>query len=582
MKNSLLVLLALLCFSILPAQTGKPYQKKVVSYVSKVLAPPSFGMTGKQLNAIASTVSNSVKFERFEYAPLPNSVIEKFSGEISGMSEYTVENVRPVIEKSLAPELMTILDINKELLSKKNLSEADRNTFLATKAQAAGLSASQLEAILNSGFFYVPYVEYYKRSTQRGEREEKNDKGKVVRKIKYTEFSHEIKVGLLWYKLNVDRSNNVSVSFIGAAQGWQEDGIQRSQQQDDGSDDDADWEAFSSAVNVASVNIGNETKKMEDFKLSGGVAEITTFGIHMTLGKREGVGLDDSYWVEEMEETESGEVKTVRRGFVKVRNVGDNKNNQSAFSYAQVITGSNYSPGLGVKEIPLLGVNGVVGFGKIPLFVSLFDNKNAKFELTEYNFGINVTEEIQDVFGPMASLQMSLANATKISELWLQIGTVVGFFDVKGKFYIPKNSNSIPPVDSVDIGLSLTGNINLGLLKKFYFRRFGIVLQADAKYSLTNFSATGKDKDNNELKYSLTHSVFGVAGKAGMEIYVTPTFSIGGGIDYTTSPENDLWNISVEDKDKNETTRDDVKGPQIKYSGVGWFAWINYSLPSLN
>ncbi|GEM_PF-3652574 len=580
MKNSLLVLLALLCFSIVPAQTGKPYQKKVVSYVSKVLAPPSFGMTGKQLNAIASTVSNSVKFERFEYAPLPNSVLEKFSGEISKMSEYTVENVRPVIEKSLAPELMTILDINKELLSKKNLSEADRNTFLATKAQAAGLSASQLEAILNSGFFYVPYVEYYKRSTQRGEREEKNDKGKVVRKIKYTEFSHEIKVGLLWYKLHVDRSNNVSVSFIGAAQGWQGDGIERSQQQDDGSDDDADWEAFSSAVNVASVNIGNETKKMEDFKLSGGVSEITTFGIRMTLGKREGVGLDDSYWVEEMEETESGEVKTVRRGFVKVRNVGDNKNDQSAFSYAQVITGSNYSPGLGVKEIPLLGINGLGGFGKIPIKISKFDDV---FIFPDNNkFYLRLDEDYSGMLGPMASFQFSLANATNVSELWMHIGAALGFPNVQGKILIYDYSKTPNKLDTTkNAGPGLGGYLNVGFLKKVYFRRFGLIVQGDFRWNVTYLSDVGKDKDNNELTYSLLHNAFGFDAKAGLEIYITPTFSIGGGVEYAVAPVSNEWTVTVTDKDNNDTKIENAKGPEVKYSGIGWFVWFNYSLPSL-
>jgi hypothetical protein len=62
------------------------------------------------------------------------------------------ESVRPIVEKNLAPKLLELLDMNKELLSKENLSETERNTFLATKAKSAGLSASQLEAILNSGF----------------------------------------------------------------------------------------------------------------------------------------------------------------------------------------------------------------------------------------------------------------------------------------------------------------------------------------------------------------------------------------------------------------------------------------------
>ncbi len=586
MKN--LIAFVVLCFFVsnsLVAQST--YKKKVVSYVNKVVVSPSYNLSSRHVDYIASQLSSAIKMERFNYASLPDNIIEKFGNEVSRASNYSAESVRPIIERTLAPELLSILDINKEMLSKQRLTEAEKNTFLATKAQAAGLSASQLEAILNSGFFYAPFVESYKRNVNRGEREVKNKEGKVVGKQKFTTYSHEMKIGLLWYKLNVDKSNTAEISYLGLAKGWGNDAIERSESQDDGADGNADWTAFATAVNVSAVNINNETKKFDAFKLTGGVAEVTTFGVNLTLGNREGVGLDDSFWVEEEMEDASGNVVKEKRGFVKIRSVGNNNKDEAAFSYAQVITGLGYSPGLSVTEIPMLGANGVIGFGQMPILVSEF-NKNKRlptFGLSKYDFAINVNSEIKNTFGLLGSIQANLAKSSNISELWAQFGAGLGFLDVDGKFFLPKynSSGTQTGIDSTnDIGLSFTGYVGLGLVKKFYVRRFGFIVEGDLKYLLTSFSTTGKDKNNEDLTYSMMHGSFGFGAKAGMEIYIMPTFSIGGGIEYTGAGSGDSWSISVEDKDKNETKLDEAKGPSIKYSGIGFFAWINYALPSLN
>ncbi len=587
------ILLIAIIFCIASISLHAQYKKKVVSYVNKVLAPSGFELTSRQTDVISSVVSKSVMMERFNYSSLPENIIAQFSSEASQMNSFSSASVRPLIEKTLAPKFLELLDFNKELLSKQNLTESERNTFLATKAQSAGLSGAQLESILNSGFFYVPYVEYYKRSTSHGERDVKNDKGKVIRKVPTITYSHEIKLGLLWYQLKVDQSNKPAVIFVGAADGWQGEGIERSETKDAEDNEDADWKAFEATIALSSFNIANETKKLSAFNLTGTVSEITTFGVKLNLGNREGIGLDDSYWVEELEETESGEIIKNRRGFIKIRDIGNNKNDESATSYAQTITGTNYSPGLSVTELPLLGINGIVGFGQMPLSISEFRKSaftknydpSKLFGLSKFDFAANVNSEVKNMYGPMISIQSDLANGTKISELWLQIGAAIGFIDVDGKFYFPnyttdgKNSGALWR-DSADIGFSLSGNASIGLLKKFYFRRFGIVIEGDFKYFLTNFSATGKDKNGDDLKYSLTHNAFGFGAKGGFEVYITPTFSIGGGIDYTSASSGDNWTVSVEDKDKNQT-KDDKTGPMVDYSGIGWFAWINYSLPSL-
>jgi hypothetical protein len=232
----------------------------------------------------------------------------------------------------------------------------------------------------------------------------------------------------------------------------------------------------------------------------------------------------------------------------------------------------------------MLGLNAVLGFASIPLSIKTFDNRATKFSMSKYDFAINVKSETKKAYGPFLWVENNIANITKISELWGHGGVSLGILDVDGKFYLPKY-NSLGVQNGVDssnnIGVSLALNFNLGLVKKFYFYRFGIIFGADVGFSLTDFSATGKNKDETDLKYSVTHGIIDFGGKVGTEVYITPTFSIGGGVIYTAAPISNDWSITVEDADKNETKLNDAKGPDVNYSGLGLYVWLNYALPSL-
>ncbi len=584
MKKQIILCFLALCIGTAPSIAQ--YKKKVVSFVGHVAAGSSARLSKQQSDHIAEMFAKSVRMERFNYTSLPQSVVDDFVTATNGMGSVSAEQVRAAIEKTLAPKFLELLDINKEMLSKQNLSETERNSFLATKAQSAGLSAAQLESILNSGFFYVPYVEYFDHRVTTGERDVKNDQGKVVRRVPTVTHTHAMKAGLLWFQLAVDRSNNATVRYIGAAKGWKGTAIDRSETRDQSASDGLEWETFSGVVSVSAVNVGNETKKLEEFQLTGTVSETTTFGVNLTLGTREGVGLDDTYWIEELEETESGEIVRSKRGFVKIREVGDNKSDEAATSYAQTITGLNYSPGLSVTEIPMIGVNAVFGLGMMPVTISPFDNTATRFGLDKFDFAATVTSEAKNAFGPFFWLQANIANNTKISELWFHVGASIGIMPIEGKFHLPVYNSTREVVggpfrEAVDIGPSFTGYVNIGMVKKFYFRRFGLVLQGDVKYWMTEFNATGKDFYGDELSYSLLNDNIGFDGKAGLEMYITPVLSAGLGAEYNIFAKDNIWTATVTDSDKNDFKKNDAVGPDTQTSGLAFYLWVNYALPSL-
>lgn len=570
---------------ILSVSVFAQYKKKVISFVDHTVAARSAGMDERMASYLAETFSNGVKMERFQYTTLPDAVVRNFIADADGLRSPSADEVRAAIERTLAPKFLELLDLNKEALSQQNLSEAERNSFLATKAQAAGLSAAELESILNSGFFFVPYVEYFSQDAERGHREEKNEAGKVIRRIPTITQTVRLKAGLLWFQLAVDKENRPSVRYIGTANGWTMGPIERSETRDLDNSTGLDWEVFEQAVGTSAVNAGNATKRLEEFKLSGSVTEVTTFGVKLDLGTREGLKLDDSYWIEELQETEAGDIVKSRRGFVKVREVGDNRNDGSALSYAQTITGTNYSPGLSLTEIPMIGINALGGIGTMPMSILPFDNRGTRFGLSKYDFALRLTNEITGSAGPFLWTQVNIANNAKVSELWFHLGGAISFQVPEGKFYFPAYSTSggtsIAYTDSADIGFAYTIAVNLGLVKKFYFRRFGLVLQGDVKYAFTNFSATAHDNKFNDLDVSLTNGVLGLDGKAGLEVYLTPTLSIGGGAEYNVFGTDNIWTATVTDKDKNETKNSDAVGPDTQYKGLSIYLWINYALPSL-
>ena len=564
------------------SQSGQPYKKKVVSFVDRVLAPAGAGLSTEQNDYVLSALSRSINFARFNYAPLPENVTASFGAAASGMESLAPDRITPVLDSTLAPQLLRILDINKELLSKQNLSDEDRNTFLATKAKAAGMSASQLEAILNSGFFYIPYLETCNRRVAKGFREVKNDYGRVVRRIPLTEFSYSVRLGLLWYKLNVDRNNNASVAFAGVAAGWSGEPIVRSTVHEDETfdgrriedDGSADFAAFKNAVDASTLNIQVETKKMEAFHLTGEVTGTTFFGVKLNLGSREGVGLDDTYWVEELQETDKGDVARVKRGFVKIREVGDNAKDETAESYAQTITGTGYSEGLSLTELPMLGINGLVSFAAFPVRISTFDNTTSTgFDVPNTYFGTTITSGSKTAYGVALSFQADLANATRVPELWLNLGGAIGITTVDGQIYYSNEGL----LDSTDIGPGLTGYVNFGLLKKFYFRRFGLLFQADVKYALTRFTVDGNDGGT----YRLTNGNIGLDGRAALEVYITPVLSLGAGAEYNLFGTSSSWSADVTDSNGRDFRNTSVTGPDVKYSGLGFYLWVNYALPSL-
>ena len=76
-------------------------------------------------------------------------------------------------------------------------------------------------------------------------------------------------------------------------------------------------------------NLGIKTKEIRDFKLSSQIIEADKKRYGINIGKREGIHLDDGFYIIEIEENSEGLEIEKKKGFARVIKTGDNVNNSN-------------------------------------------------------------------------------------------------------------------------------------------------------------------------------------------------------------------------------------------------------------
>jgi len=97
-------------------------------------------------------------------------------------------------------------------------------------------------------------------------------------------------------------------------------------------------------------------------------------------------------------------------------------------------------------------------------------------------------------------------------------------------------------------------------------------------------TSDGKPRQaTGDAKYTLTNSGFGGDLRAGLETYISPKVMFGVAAEYNLFGANDTWTVKITDNDDKELMKkEDVKGPEVNFGGLGVYAWINLAIPSFN
>ncbi|MBL8025847.1 MAG: hypothetical protein JNL74_05520, partial [Fibrobacteres bacterium] len=325
------------------AEAGK-YERKSVTYIDALwlMDEKAKTMTSEQVSYMLKKIKDRLTMPRFDYNPLPEAISSAFVAKANQSSELTLDNISAIMDEVVVPKILEIVDLNKELRAQNYTTEAQRNSFYATKAKEYGFTDVELAKIMNSAFIYIPLVSGF--SYKKGDYEQ-----------------YQCKMGVVWYRISTkgEKAKAIKVvadlsSSMGSAR------KNRVYATMEGPVTSPTF-AFRSMVKNGARNTLAATQAMPEFRLSGQILDKEDRTVGFDLGKKEGIRVDDKYDICEFEEKEDGSIKETKSGWVVVSSVADTNSKQGYKSNAYVVAGEPMT-GAVLSEFPRLNIDVALKF----------------------------------------------------------------------------------------------------------------------------------------------------------------------------------------------------------------------------
>lgn len=531
------------------AQLGT-YQRKSISYVDVLLLsekvralPPTYE------RYLLDAIHQNIRLSRFDYNPLPENLQMDFRRVIAGRS-FTDEELGQVISRELGPTIIKVLDIEKEARAQNLVTETQRNSFIVLKAKEMGITAEQLEQVLNSAYLYVPYVINYKL------KEPKKDE---------KDYSVELEVGLIYYHLIVgdepqfERITSIQSSGMATAEkdkNYEVNGQKVSP---------ADFAFFTAAQTVA-LNLQIKTRDIAIFRLLTPIAAIERRTVYFPLGRQEGVRLDEPFYVGEYYQSPDGKLKFRQSGFVRVTQVADKNKPGKQLSQAYAIKKGDWARGMTMKEHPRLPLDLAIkprGFGltvKEGIFASndfliVFDNSRG----TAIGFDFDI--------------QYNIAELTQKRQSFMVLGGTFALAPVDCQVY-----NSFLDFLHEPPERSVTPVVNgyLGYLRRFYLGRLAIHFEGLAGTQALILSDTYHGETVSINNYSAGGRI-----NLGLEYALNIDTNIGLFAGFSVFPPMDWWTIKYKDKEVDVENYTGFAAPRISSIGPTFGFYLHYTPPTL-
>lgn len=550
-KVILCIILVLLSITTLFAQQGK-YQRKSISSVETVWIKPGALQSLKfDYDFFDKMIDYYVEVERFDYNVLPEKLLINFREQANALTEITPDKIGDVLENTVVKEIVDILN-SPDVKKNRGIAlkdEAAFQTFAATKAKSLGLTIKELEALMNSAYIYLPYISSAKQEVEK-------------KSITVT-----INGGILWYRVKVDQDGNSSVAKLLTAEtngfGSATNGSKSFKKYRFGKEvfnTTEEQYAQYDAILAFAKNLGVKTKEINAFKLQAQVMEVIGRKYSFPLGFFEGVHLDDGFNLMEFEEDKEGNEIAKRVGFVRVIKTGKNIEDPTNYTIAVQLLGRRQDIGGIVMEHPRLGIDLQIKAG--------------------YITGINVPKEDtyhcidEDAGDSLKILEEDLTNAAGANLTFAyNIAPIIGMTQTFLDFDIGYGIGIAEFSEGID-GIASMLELDFGLIKKLWFTRANLGINAAAGLDMLNIAGEFDEKD---YKYSVNS--YSVNFGADFEYLINPDLSFNFGANYklgfTPREVTYEWNgteISYTGSEVEENY------PDLNLGGLKFSAGINYSL----
>lgn len=515
------------------------YERKSISYINVVwpASPQAKKLKEAQNRFILKSVKEAIEMPRFDYNPLPDKLVKDFARAAKSREKVSVDELAGLMNEKLMPMIIEILEGAMPDRAGELVSEEKKQRFMATKAKEIGITLEEIEKVMNSAYIYLPVITGY---------EQKVDKEKK-------KSSCKVEGGIIWFHL--DMSGDEPAVKLLAAKTTSSQGF--------GSRENA----FKSAVTNFARNLQVATRDIDEFKLGATISEVEGRHVTFDLGRKEGIFLDDCYFVGEWELDNRGERKLVQTGWVRVGRVADNRKSRTARSSAWAVKRGDWAPGMSLIEHPRLNIDIAfkptmyhmkIGTGSIPIFGGPFTDSDS----------LNITDEF-DSYAPGLDIDFQF-----------NIGSLVNSGQT---FFLLGGNVAIANVDiesSLDLGATTPPFIygfHCGFLKKAYLGR--LALSAEATAGLLFYTVVQKftflDED---YTYKIKNNTVGGQLNLALEYAATPDVHIGVRGGYRLYAVSDSWTMELDDASHTDAGDD---YPEVDHSGLAFGLYIHYTPPAL-
>ncbi len=553
--SKLLLTLAPLLWIISPAgaqDTQAKYARKSISYVDAVLpVGENVQLSAEQEAYLLQAVKQEIEMSRFDYNPLPQEILVQFQQVLKERGARDLETVAAAMNEVLTPRILSIVDYEKEMRAQGLISEEQRHSFISDKAKESGLTAENLQAIMNSAYIYLPII----------------TEVKMYDYASTNTINFDLRGGIIWFAVKTGETG-AAVQLLVKQEAVGKGAAKRTAKISyHGQTLSGPQYAFVTAAEVLARNLRVATQQIPEFQLTNPLTATGRGWVEFGAGKKEGLGIDDKFLIVEYYEQADGTLKPKKLGMVRVSKVADNTS-QAASSRARTVLGPGYEKGMQAVEHPRMPIDLSFRFAMIPVHVS---NPTYTYGGLQYTW---FDDEISSNFAAgQLWFNYNLAKGMKMSQFYASIYGEIGGGTLDGwKMY------------GQDAPGGLYWGVGGGLVKKFYVNRLHLGLEALVSFADYRFSGTGSDSyGDHDWEWSLSN--LGLSFNGNLEFALSYDWNLGAGVAYRLfSPSSD-WTYTLDGVDYDKDALMVSFGgdlPELDYSGLGFQVYLTWNLPSLS
>lgn len=617
------LLIITLSFTISAQEEAGDYDRPSLTYIDRLLhVDPSVGNLGKEYQThLVKRMEKELSLPRYDFNEIPRTLHQQFAKEVvqterncAGNRDSCLLGVTDLINRVIAPPVLEVVEMHQELRAQDRMSEQQKNSFIKDKAKELGFTEDEVKRVMNSAYIFMPFASDFDEKTWRDTVYHKDTleiDGKIKIQINrkridmiIEKYRCKMNMGLVWWKIlpgdstrgsrlagfeplySSNTQNVVTRTFTKRGSGY----VEKRQLYKLGQ---KKVEAKHYARYVMTSSLGNgfgqRLRDFEDFKLSGQILERRGGFVGIDIGAREGIKIDDIFWIMENHEIK-GETVQKKNGWVMVREVADSNSTEGYKSTAQVIGGRPYI-GAVLKEKPMGSAKSTISFQALPYTVSAPAGDKGHLQGLTLNNG----------YGGRLELGGSIGR--KIPQFYLMLGGGFTRGSASGRIVdwemVPNDSTPENPNDSIlqeftihKIDGVVAGHYDISLLKRFYIRRLALSLQTGFGYQHMKFDITAQPgRTLDTLSYHMGTDAWGGFSNATAEIAFSPGFAVGGGVGYRYFGKTRSINYTQKDNTDDEAKSRDVvfsdgqkitaDAPEIDFNGMQWSVYMTFR-PSIS